>query len=342
MAPTAPLRAPINLVLGGGGAKGFAHVGVLAEVVARGYRVERLVGTSVGALVGGLFAYNRAIRYGGEEPARAQELAVQALEQVCLGEDFGRFRDLNFRTPLSWGLFRGRRLESWLENQMFVLAEQEGVRFQGLPFDLVVTATDSLTGDAVVLDRERTPALHLHRAIRASTSIQAIFPDALIVAHGREIRCWDGGTTGNCRFDLALRAAPERLTIASTLTYCGAPRWTTVGPLRGWALFWSRPRAILGHTIEILLRRLETSALESLSDGERRQLLLVRPDVSGVATTDFGLSRSRKLELIRSGRAAAREALDGLSREGDPETREGGPEAGEAAETAARPAEAAG
>src|SRR4029079_12008364 len=102
-----------------------------------------------------------------------------------------------------------------------------------------------------------------------------------------------------------------------TLTYSGAPRWTTVGPLHGWALFWSRPRAVLGHTIEILLRRLETSALEGLSDDERRRLLLVRPDVSGVGTTDFGLGRSRKKELIRSGRAAAREALDGLARGGD-------------------------
>jgi predicted acylesterase/phospholipase RssA len=172
-----------------------------------------------------------------------------------------------------------------------------------------------LTGDPVVLNRKRSPSLHLHRAIRASTSIQAVYPDATIAIDGREVRCWDGGTTGNCRFDLALRDAPDRLTVASTLTYRGEARSTEVGSLAGWAMPLRRPWIILDHTIEILLRRLEECTLDNLDDAERQRLVLIHPDVSGVSMTDFGLSRERKLELIQNGQAAAREKLAGFSGE---------------------------
>jgi len=53
----------VNVALGGGGAKGLAHVGVLQELAEQKYEIMSIVGTSIGALIGAIFAYNRSIRY---------------------------------------------------------------------------------------------------------------------------------------------------------------------------------------------------------------------------------------------------------------------------------------
>ncbi|HET6631833.1 MAG TPA: patatin-like phospholipase family protein [Rhodanobacteraceae bacterium] len=52
-----PARAPsISLVLGAGGARGYAHIGVIEELLAQGYRIESIAGSSMGALIGGIYA----------------------------------------------------------------------------------------------------------------------------------------------------------------------------------------------------------------------------------------------------------------------------------------------
>jgi predicted acylesterase/phospholipase RssA len=299
---------PINLVLGGGGAKGFAHVGVICELVERGFEISSIVGTSVGALIGALFAYNRAIRNAGADLDLAQKKAAEAVEQVCIKEDFLRFKDLNFRTPFGRGFFRGRRLEDWLKDHFFSLAHQGEVRFSDLSFDLTITATNALNGDEIVLNRKKTPDLSLHKAVRASTSIQGVYPDAEIVISGSSIRCWDGGTTGNCRFDIAHREGPASITWASSLTYAGDPRWTELTFLGGWLTPWAR-LSILSHSISILMRRLEDVMYEKLTPDERSKFILLRPDVGKVDMLDFGLSRRGKRELIDNGRAAVRGML---------------------------------
>ncbi|GAF58730.1 LOW QUALITY PROTEIN: protein YchK [Psychrobacter sp. JCM 18902] len=69
--PEAPKIAPLNvaLVLGGGGAKGFAHVGVIKALEANGIKPTLIVGTSVGSLVGGLYA-------SGYTPVQLEQLAL--------------------------------------------------------------------------------------------------------------------------------------------------------------------------------------------------------------------------------------------------------------------------
>ena len=69
--PETPKIAPLNvaLVLGGGGAKGFAHVGVIKALEANGIKPTLIVGTSVGSLVGGLYA-------SGYTPLQLEQLAL--------------------------------------------------------------------------------------------------------------------------------------------------------------------------------------------------------------------------------------------------------------------------
>ena len=52
----APVAPSISLVLGSGGARGYAHIGVIEELVAQGYAIRSIAGSSMGALVGGIYA----------------------------------------------------------------------------------------------------------------------------------------------------------------------------------------------------------------------------------------------------------------------------------------------
>ena len=53
---SATLRKSISLVLGSGGARGYAHIGVIEELLAQGYEIRSIAGSSMGALVGGVYA----------------------------------------------------------------------------------------------------------------------------------------------------------------------------------------------------------------------------------------------------------------------------------------------
>src|SRR3954469_17355053 len=78
-AQTSPLPAPaprVAVVLGGGSAKGFAHIGVLDELERMGMPVDLVTGTSMGAIIGGLYA-------SGYSPA--------ALQAIVENEDWGNF-----------------------------------------------------------------------------------------------------------------------------------------------------------------------------------------------------------------------------------------------------------
>ena len=57
--PRAPQRPTIGLALGGGGARGFAHIGVIRTLLAHGIKPDVIVGTSIGAVVGGCHAAGR-------------------------------------------------------------------------------------------------------------------------------------------------------------------------------------------------------------------------------------------------------------------------------------------
>jgi NTE family protein len=85
----------VNLALGGGGARGFAHVGVLLELAERGIEVASIVGTSVGALVGAIYAFNRSETYGDLPMRESQIRAAQVVAELCLASNFAKFRDIS-------------------------------------------------------------------------------------------------------------------------------------------------------------------------------------------------------------------------------------------------------
>jgi NTE family protein len=154
-APPAGADGPppkIGLVLGGGGARGFAHVGAIRALEEAGVPVALVVGTSVGSLVGALYANNPS---------------APALERATQGLGLDDFFDFSLGAALfgkRLGLAAGERLEG------FMRARVGGTRIEQLRIPYAAVATDLGTGEAVVLR-----AGDVARAVRASCAIPGVF-----------------------------------------------------------------------------------------------------------------------------------------------------------------------
>ncbi|MBV9558641.1 MAG: patatin-like phospholipase family protein [Pseudolabrys sp.] len=144
-----PKRASIGLALGGGAARGFAHIGIMRVLLSHGIVPDVIVGTSIGAVVGGCYAAQR----------------LDTLEDWC--------RKLTLRGVLSYldlnlsgsGLIRGDTLGKELT------AGLADVRIEDLPLRFAAIATEFNTGHEIWLTRGR-----LTDALRASYALPGIFP----------------------------------------------------------------------------------------------------------------------------------------------------------------------
>jgi NTE family protein len=146
--PAGPAR--VALVLGGGAARGFAHVGVLRVLEEERIPIDLVVGTSVGSLVGALYADGRGAR---------------ELEAIARDLDRDDFFDFGLRPALlGTGLASGDRLERWTAGHL----RARNIEQLALPFAAVATDLDD--GSVVVLRRG-----DVARAVRASSAIPGVF-----------------------------------------------------------------------------------------------------------------------------------------------------------------------
>lgn len=220
--------------------------------------------------------------------------------------NFWQLADFNIFSALKRGFLKGLKADEWLRKLLIPVGKQlESLRFSQLPFNLTITATNAHTGESLVLNRNDHPNVFVHKAVRASMSIQYVFKEIELEINNTPILCWDGGTTGNCRFDLAAKLYPGRPTIASTLTYRGqivSPPRRRLGRLYG----------IQDHTISILMKSVEEIMLDCLPDDIKKSVILVRPDLEGVGTYNFEIDAQKRLCLIENGRRATKRALQNL------------------------------
>lgn len=147
-------RATIGLALGGGAAKGFAHIGVIKVLREAGIPVKVVTGTSAGAIVGSLYA-------SGMSPDRLE------LEAEILGK-----ADLVDLTLSTSGFIKGEKLQNYINNKV------GNRQLQQLPIKFAAVATDFNTGKAVAFNNGNTGA-----AVRASASIPNVFQPTLIGNH---------------------------------------------------------------------------------------------------------------------------------------------------------------
>lgn len=302
----------VSVVLGGGGAKGFVHLGVLQELTAQQYDIVAIYGTSIGAIIAALFAYHVRFHHGTHPRLEAQQRAADSVADLLLDMNFFRLADFNF-SVFRRGFVSGKKMRTWLDIQLLAPGTTDSIRFSDLQphdddvhdIDLNITVTDAMTGESVVASPSTSPDTFVSAAARASMSIQGIFLEEQIDVKGRPIRCWDGGVTGNCRFDLSQDKYSDLLTIASTVTYRGEATPLPDGVLTGFI----RPVLVLNRSADFWLRQIENLTEKLLGEERMKNVLLIRPDLNGVSTLDFHISDERKRTLIANGRAAVANAL---------------------------------
>jgi NTE family protein len=211
------------LVLGGGGGRGAAQIGILRALAERGLQPEACVGTSVGALNAAVVA------------ALDLREAVDALETIWASPQTRAV----FRTRLARLALNRAMRRPWLRSDDAIgeLVDYAmglvGIRsFEGLSRPLKIIVTDLASGEPVVISQGP-----LRDALRASCAIPLVFPPVRL---GDRLYI-DGGVTDNCSISTAARMNPSRI-VAVDLTSEPA-----VGPVRRWADLFSRVTSVALH-----------------------------------------------------------------------------------------------
>ncbi|MEN8885799.1 MAG: patatin-like phospholipase family protein, partial [Winogradskyella sp.] len=191
------VKAPkIGLVLSGGGAKGFAHIGVLKVIDSLGIKVDYIAGTSMGAIIGSLYASG----YSGKQlEAMFNNIDFDALINDKFPREFKPFYEREnaekyavslpfqkFKITLPSALSRGQNVYNLLYQLMLPVNEIKD--FEKLPIPFFCIATDMETGESILLDKGR-----LAEAVTASAALPSLFQP---VAIGNRVLI-DGGVTNN-------------------------------------------------------------------------------------------------------------------------------------------------
>ncbi len=287
--PGPDARAPrVGLVLSGGSARGFAHVGVIRVLEAAGVRVDVVTGTSMGSVIGGMYAagYSPDDMVGVAAGADWDRLFSDAPERRNLSgerkEEEGRWvvtlpiRD--GRPALPGGLVSGQRISQFLTRLMW---DVHPIRdFRRLPIPFAAVATDAGTGNAVRLDHGFLP-----RAIRASIAIPGVF--APVEIDGQLLT--DGGVARNL-------PAEDALALGADVLICSDV---------------SKPLAPADSLTTLLAVLDQTIAYRSwASTLEQRELcdILIVPEIQGISSASF----DRAKDWVQRGEDAARTILSQL------------------------------
>ncbi|OWQ54287.1 patatin [Stenotrophomonas maltophilia] len=289
-------RPRIGLALGGGGARGIAHVRILKQLEALNIPVDCIAGTSAGALVGALYA-------SGSTPEQIEQV-VLSTEWLSLFTDTLPRRDRSLRrkaddyaqlapigiglggegkaVALAGGVSEGEKLIALFESATG--GSRVSGRFDDLPIPFRAVATDINTGQPVVLAEGNLPM-----AMRASMSLPGIFRPVVIDGHV----LLDGGLSNQVPIDVVRAMGADRVIAVDV----GTP----LKPLDR--------DASLVDVISQLSGFLTTRSAQAQLDSLGTQDLLISPDLTGkVATGDF----DKAPEALRIGQLAAEQAAPAL------------------------------
>lgn len=258
----------LGLVLGGGGARGAAHIGVLLELERLGLRPDLVVGTSIGGLLGALLAAGLS---ADEMLAFFQEFNLEQL-----------YRPADLRIP---ALVSNRRVEKRLEKAI------GRPTFADLKLPLAVIATDLVSRQEVVLQEGDVVT-----AVLATIAI----PVALPPVEMGDMILVDGGVKNNTPFNVARQlGAAYVLAVDLTNTDPYAPMWRygRTGPLTKAAEMIQRNELwwVLAATLDVITtQNMEKNLAENPPD------LLLRPEIGAIGLFDF----HRWQEGVSAGRTA--------------------------------------
>lgn len=287
-APSVPSVAPsVVVVLAGGGAKGFAHLAVLRQLERDRIPIARIVGTSMGAVVGGLYASGMSTddierMVGGLDPSKV------ALDQLDRLELPSRTRAYQQKYPVELefgikdggvsfarGVSDGQRFLALL--QALTVHVPPNVHFNDLKIPFRAVATRYRDGEMKVFDQG---ALHL--AIRASMAAPAVF--APVEVDGETYV--DGGLVANLPIEVALREGAD--VIVASFLGSGVDEDKTQEA--------SHALVVANRMLDILIRQNEKRNMALLRPGD----VLVQPMVRDIGFADF----NRATEIVQRGQQA--------------------------------------
>jgi NTE family protein len=264
----------VVIVLGGGGTKGLAHIGVLKVLERYGIAPDEYVGTSVGAYIGALAA-------GG--------MSAGEIEDVALSLRRGDILDYNWLGLLvhrgrARSLYRGKALHDFIRRTLPV------DRFDRLPRPLYVTSVELASAREVIWGMPGYREVPIHDCVVASCAIPGIFPPKRINQHyfvdGSLVDTLPVKVAAYNKADLILAVYLEpRDAVASGIERKGIA-------------------AILQQSQSILSR---TLARHNLRYFEREPIVLIQPRVADHGMFEF----DHTAEVIRAGEEAAEAALRG-------------------------------
>ncbi len=288
---TAPLygaeRLKIGLVLSGGGARGAAHVGVLKVLEDLRIPIDVIAGTSMGSIVGGLYA-------SGLSPVQIEQILAELDWDEVLADDQSRvnispnkkFQEDLFSIGISPG-FEGGQIKlppGAIQGQKIELALQRLTthvahinEFDNLAIPFRAVATDIVDGNEVILKHG-----NLGRAMRASMSVPSIFAAIEIDGH----LLVDGGIVNNLPVSVAREMGADILIVVDI----GAPL---------------RNREEIGNILTVtdqLTRMLTGRNVIASLDSLKETDFLISPDLGDITSAQF----DRSAEAIPKGEYAAR------------------------------------
>lgn len=294
LAACMPAAAKTCLVLGGGGARGAAHIGVLKVIERERIPIDCITGTSMGGIVGALYAsgysaaeieatlnaidWNRTLR---DQPARALTSMSRKRDetQYQLTGELGMGRDGKLRMPT--GAVQGQQLELLLRRLFLPVSGVES--FDNLPIPFRTIATDISTGDGVIFERG-----DLAMAARATMSVPGVFAPV----EYRDHLLVDGGVVENVPISLARDMGATRM-IAIDVGSGLLPKDKLTSSL-----------AITLQTLSALMVRRTQEQLATLGQGD----VLITPQLGDIGSASF----DRAMETVPMGQAAAEAALGRL------------------------------
>jgi NTE family protein len=290
-----PRRPKLALVLSGGGAMGIAHVGAIQTLEKLGIRPDFVVGTSMGSIVGGLYASGMS---GAELEHAVETMNWDLIFDTTPPRGGLTYREKQlqaaFPVKASVGVVGSKLREPdalvsdanlLLELRRIVQVRAAAPTFDQLPIPFRAVATDIETGQKVVLDHGE-----LAGAMRASMSVPAVFAPYRL--DGKLLV--DGGMSDNVPIDVARALGADVVIVVATQT-----PMASADKLQG-------VTDVLGQTVTMLILANERQQLATLKPTD----VLIKVDTGKLTATDF----KQGAALIAAGRAATEKQLAGLQR----------------------------
>lgn len=286
-------RKKLGLVLSGGGAKGLAHIGVLKVLEEAGIRPDYITGTSMGSVVGGMYAMGYSIAQiesvvhainWDEMLFDRTDYTLLAMEQKRqVNRYIGLFPYSDGVIHLPGGIVAGQKIGALLSR--LAMPYHSTVSFHDLPIPFACVATDIATGAPVLIDTG-----DVADAIRASMSIPTVFTPMEI---GNTLFV-DGGLVRNFPVEEVRRMGAE-IVIGIDV---GTP---------------SLRKEEIKDFLQVMLQAAQFADASALARERELCDLLILPDINGISLLDFDNADM----IIRRGEIAARiirPKIDSLAR----------------------------